>query len=227
MAVGLTSVLMLWIIPAFERIYTDLGGVLPGPTRILINVSRGVCDNILLVTLAAMAAGLLFTTLKRTDHGSFVWDSFKLRVPVFGKLLQKSSLCRFSESLAQMLICGIPILPAMELAAYTTDNKALERGALKARTAMESGNTLSSSLKTNSLYPALLIHMLQAGEKTGKIDEMLLRVSKFYRNEVDVTLKGLSSLIEPLLIVILGAIVGSIVVAMFLPIFTVHQLISM
>lgn len=226
-AVLLAAGMIIWIVPVFASIYADFGAKLPGPTQALVNLSDTMRHNALFVVaiIAALAVG--FGKFKKTEKGAYIVDDIRLKFPVLGELARKVALSRFASTFASLTRSGVPILQTMEIVSYATGNKVLGKIVLDARAAVERGETLSSALAKSKAYPKLMIHMLSAGEKTGKVDEMLQKISEFYADEAETLLGGLTSLIEPLLIVFLGVVIGSIVVCMFLPIFKMHEIISM
>lgn len=225
-AMLLATLIMLFIVPAFDQIYQDLGGELPAATKLLIAASNILRHHILWVVVSVIAVVVIIGRLKRTRRGKYVWDRCMLSIPVFGPLMQKVALARFTESFSQMLNHGIPILRALTLSGDVMGNEVMKEALVEAGTAVEQGETLSSILRKSKWYPPLLINMLATGEKTGKVDELLERVATFYRNEVSVVLKGMTSLIEPMLIVFLGVVIGGMVVCMFIPIFKLHELVK-
>jgi type IV pilus assembly protein PilC len=224
-AVLLTTAIMIWIIPAFERIYADFGGTLPMATRVLIAISTLIRQNILLSIAGVTVVVIVLRSIRKTRPGRYASDRWLLGIPIFGALMQKVALARFTESISQMLRNGVPILQAIDLAEDVIDNAVLGRDMHRARIAVEQGSTFSAALKQSRWYPPLLLQMLATGEKTGRMDEMLERVSRFYRNEVTVTVNGLTSLIEPLLIVFLGVVIGGMVLCMFIPIFRLTEIV--
>ena len=225
-AMLLATLIMLFIVPAFDTIYQDLGGELPTATKLLIAASNILRHHILWVVVGVIAVVVIIGRLKRTRRGKYIWDRCTLSIPVFGPLMQKVALARFTESFSQMLNHGIPILRALALSGEVMGNEVMKKALVEAGTAVEHGETLSSILCKSRWYPPLLINMLATGEKTGKVDELLDRVATFYRNEVSVVLKGMTSLIEPMLIVFLGVVIGGMVVCMFIPIFKLHELVK-
>jgi type IV pilus assembly protein PilC len=218
--------MIVWIVPVFGKIYKEFGAKLPGPTQTLVDISDIIRGNGLVVVGVLVAAGLLFSKWKKTAVGAYQWDKFKLAVPVLGELNRKVGLARFAQTFAQLTRSGVPILQAMEIVSFATGNKVLGKVVLDAMSTVERGEPLSQALDKSKVYPRMLINMLSAGEKTGKVDEMLQRISEFYNDEVETMISGLTSLIEPLLIVMLGVIIGTIVVCMFLPIFKMHEIIN-
>jgi type IV pilus assembly protein PilC len=225
-AVLLTSGILIWIVPAFERIYDDLGGALPVPTRMLITLSRLLRHYFVYLAAAVALAVIAFKLVLRTKRGRHAWDRAILWMPVFGDLALKVSLARFTESFSQMLRNGIPILRALELAGEVMGNTALRQGILRCRERVEHGEQLAAAMRTEPLYPSMMVQMVATGEKTGKIDDMMERVAVFYRNEVNVMLRSLTALVEPMLIMVLGVLVGGVVVCMFIPIFKLHELVK-
>jgi len=226
-AFSVTCFMLLVVIPSFERIYADLGGTLPAPTRVLISVSRAVRVYGIYTAAVVTIALFLFSMLRRTKAWTMAWDRFLLTVPVVGSLALKVCLCRLTRTLAGMLHSGVPILNALQLAAPTTGNSVMIRALLEARTEVESGHMLSDSLRDPKLFPRLLTRMLSAGERSGKTDEMLTKVAEYYEREVDLALKSLSSTIEPILIVALGLVIGGLMLGLFMPIFKLHEIVSM
>lgn len=225
-AIGLAVGMIIWIVPVFASIYKDFNAKLPAPTQFLVNVSEIMRSNALMVLIVLAVVGYLFGRWKKTSAGMFAMDAFALRFPVVGELVRKVALARFTSTFAQLLKSGVPILSALEIVAFATGNKVLGKVILDARGVVEGGEPLSTALQKSPHYPRMLINMLQAGEKTGKVDDMLLRISEFYDDEVQTTLTGLTSLIEPLLMVFLGVLIGGIVLCMFLPIFKMHEIIN-
>lgn len=226
-ALLLAASMIIWIVPVFASIYGDFGAKLPGPTQVLVNVSDAVRANALLAVGICVAIGIAFGRFKKTDKGAFMLDQFYLKFPLIGELVRKVALSRFASTFAQLTRSGVPILQTMEIVSFATGNKVLGKIILDARATVEQGEPLSVALEKSKAYPRLMIHMLSAGEKTGKVDEMLQRISEFYADEVETALSGLTSMIEPILIVFLGVVIGGIVLCMFLPIFKMHEIIGM
>lgn len=226
-AITMSVCMILFIVPVFASIYTDFGAKLPAPTQFLVDLSNGMRRWAVPVAVIGVVAFIAFGKWKKTPRGAYLWDAFKLKMPVFGELGRKVALSRFSSTFAQLTRSGVPILQTMEITASATGNKVLGKIILDARADVERGETLSASLDRSKQYPRLMIHMLSAGEKTGKVDEMLQKISEFYADEAETMIGGLTQLIEPLLMVFLGVVIGGIVVAMFLPIFKMSEIINM
>jgi type IV pilus assembly protein PilC len=226
-ALILAASMIIWIVPVFASIYGDFGAKLPGPTQFLVNVSNVVRANALYAVGIIAAIAIAFGKFKATEKGAYIIDGFKLKMPVFGELTRKVALSRFASTFASLTRSGVPILQTMEIVSFATGNKVLGKIILDARAVVERGEPLSTALAKSTAYPRMMIHMLSAGEKTGKIDEMLQKISEFYSDEAETMIGGLTQLIEPVLIVFLGVVIGGIVVAMFLPIFKMHEIVSM
>ncbi len=218
--------LIIKVIPIFGNIYKDFGAQLPGPTQLLIDLSDFIRTYFILA--AGTMAGLVFGVVKfkRTRRGTALWDRTKLRLPVIGKLVHKICISRFSRTFAALLRSGVPILETLHIVGQSSGNTVVETAVAKAATSIEHGDNLAAALGQHSIFPPMLVRMISAGEQTGKVDVMLEKISDFYDEEIEATLAGLTSLIEPLLIVFLGVVVGSIVICMFLPIFKLSQAVQ-
>lgn len=225
-AILLAVSMIIWIVPVFASIFADFGAKLPAPTQFLVDVSDAIRGHFLVVAVAVGAAIFVFMKWKKTKNGAYQWDRMTLKFPIIGDLVRKVALARFASTFAQLMKSGVPILKALDIVAFATGNKVLGKIILDARATVERGEPLSTALDKSKEYPRMLINMLSAGEKTGKVDEMLQRIAEFYDDEVQAMLSGLTSLIEPLLMVFLGVVIGGIVVCMFLPIFKMHEIIN-
>ena len=226
LALLIAAGLVTFVVPVFKEMFTGFGAKLPGPTQILVDLSDAVHHHWLVLIIGI---GLTVFGLRKwlaTPLGRLTFDKFLLRLPVFGPLTQKVAIARFCRLFAQMLTSGVPILDAMQVVACSMGNKVIEGAILSARAGIEQGNTLSASLEGKPCLPLLMIRMIAAGEKSGRIDEMLESIAETYDDEVETTLATLTSLMEPFLMVFLGVIIGGIVVAMFLPIFKIGNVVS-
>jgi type IV pilus assembly protein PilC len=225
-AIAITTFLLVRVVPVFGDIYKGFGADLPGPTQVLITISNLLRQNLLYV---APALGLLvygwFAYIK-TKPGREFWDRLRIRMPIFGSIAHKICLARFSRTLASLIRSGVPILEVLNIVANTAGNVVMEKAVRTASSDIERGDGISTALGKHPIFPPMIIRMMTAGEQTGKIDAMLERVADFLDEEIETTLSGLTSLIEPILIVFLGIVVGGIVVCMFLPIFKMSQIIS-
>lgn len=218
--------MIIFIVPVFAGMFSDFGGKLPGPTQFLVDLSAGAKKYAIIIVPSIMLGVWAFKKWKRTAAGAWAVDGFLLRAPVFGVLIQKVAVARFSRTLSQLVQSGVPILNALEIVAKAANNLVIEAAIMDARKAVEHGDTLSSGLDGKECIPKLVVRMLSAGEKTGKVDEMLASVADTFDDEVEAMLASLTSLLEPLLMVFLGVIIGGIVVCMFLPIFKMVEVIK-
>jgi type IV pilus assembly protein PilC len=218
-ALVIVTGLLVFVVPIFESMFADFGRALPLPTQIIINLSNWVKSYwyILIILLAGVAYGL-----KRyygTENGRKVLDAFFLKIPVFGDLLRKTAIARFTRTLGTMLSSGVPILEALDIVAKTAGNKVIEAGIVKSRTALSQGKTFAEPLGETKIFPGMVTQMISVGESSGSLDTMLNKIADFYEEEVDTAVTALTSLIEPMLMVFLGVIVGGLVIALYLPIF--------
>ena len=220
-AIAVIAIILIFVIPTFESMFADFGGALPLPTQIVIDLSRWVKGNILLLIGAAVAAGIGLRLFYAWEKGKILIDRWILFVPLFGPLLRKVAVARFSRTLSTMVSSGVPILYALDIVAKTSGNKTVELGVQKAMRSISEGQTLAEPLDATGIFPPMVIHMISIGETTGALDSMLAKIADFYDDEVDVAVSTLTSLIEPIMIVFLGIIVGGLVVSMYLPIFKI------
>jgi type IV pilus assembly protein PilC len=220
------AVLLIFVIPTFAGFFTGAGVPLPLPTRIVIGAS-----NFLLKWWWAIGAaiGILFYMLKKwkaTEAGGLAFDRILLKVPILGGVVRKSAIARFSRTLGTLTASGVPILEGLEITARTSGNKVVENAVLQSRVSIAGGDTISEPLKKSSVFPPMVVQMVNVGEQTGGLDEMLNKVADFYDSEVDSAVDGMTSIIEPLMIVFLGIVVGGMVVAMYLPIFDIIKTVE-
>lgn len=225
-ALSIAAGMITFIVPVFARIFTDFGAKLPAPTQFLVDVSDTVRGNAVVTIATFVSMVVAFVRFKKTEKGKFFLDGLSLKMPVVGELATKISMSRFASTFAQLTRSGVPILTALEIVAFAMGNKVLGKTILDSRTVVERGEPLSAALRKDKKFPLILVNMLVAGEKTGKVDDMLDRIAEIYDDEVEAMLSGLTSLIEPLLMVFLGVIIGGIVVCMFLPIFKMHEIVK-
>ena len=218
-AVAVIAIILIFVIPTFEQMFASMGGALPTPTQIVINLSRAVQSNIVLIIIGAILAVIGFRFFYRWEKGKTLVDRWILFFPIFGPLLRKVAVAKFSRTLSTMVSSGVPILYALDIVAKTSGNKTVENGVLEAKQSISEGQTLAEPLDATGVFPPMVIHMLSIGESTGALDTMLSKVADFYDDEVDVAVDSLTSLIEPVMIVFLGGVVGGLVISMYLPIF--------
>ena len=225
-ALSIALFLIVKVIPIFADIYKDFGAKLPGPTQVLIQISAIIRSYFVIVIAAVALTVFAIMKLKATNRGAEIWDRIKLRLPVFGKLIHKIAMSRFARTFAALLRSGVPILETLRIVGQSSGNILVEQAVGKTAASIERGDNLASALGQHAVFPPMLVRMVSAGEQTGKVDVMLEKISDFYDEEIEATLSGLTSLIEPLLIVFLGVVVGSIVICMFLPIFKLNQVVQ-
>jgi type IV pilus assembly protein PilC len=218
--------MIIFIVPVFAGMFSDFGGKLPAPTQFLVDVSAAGKKYAIIIIPSIMISVWSFKKWKKTVAGAWAMDRMVLKAPVFGVLIQKVAVARFSRTLSQLVQSGVPILNALEIVAKAAGNLVIEAAIMDARKSVEHGDTLSSGLESKDCIPKLVVRMLAAGEKTGKVDEMLASVADTFDDEVETMLASLTSLLEPLLMVFLGVIIGGIVVCMFLPIFKMVEVIK-
>jgi type IV pilus assembly protein PilC len=222
----ITASMLIWLVPGFVDVYKGFDAELPAPTQFLVKVSNLLRYGFPFIILGMILIGVGYSQYSKTEGGSVQVDRLKLKLPIFGELLQKVALARFASTFASLIRAGVPILRAMEIVSSAIGNRHLGRILWGARDRIEGGEALSAALEGHPEYPRLLLQMLASGEKSGKVDEMLLNIAKLYEDEVNTTISGLTSLIEPLLIVFLGIAIGGIVVCLFLPIFNLTNVIK-
>ena len=225
-AITIATAMVIWLIPVFSDIYEEFEGQLPLPTRLLIALSGFLRQYFLYVLGALILLGLAFRQWKRTESGRKMVDGWLLQLPVIGVIARKVCMARFSSTFAQLIHSGVPILETLDIVSVAVGNRVLGALLQGARATVERGELLSVELQRHRVFPRMLVYMLSAGEKTGKMDEMLERVADFYEDEVKTALSGLTAAIEPVLMVFLGAIVGSIVLSMFMPIFRMTDILK-
>lgn len=224
-AIGILAFLLLFIVPKFEAIFKDMLGNKPLPllTSLVIDASRFVQNNILLIVGAAVVVIVAVNVFKRTPAGSAIVDRLKLRLPVFGDLITKTSIARFSRTLGTLVTSGVPILQALSITKETAGNLILSNAISDVHDAVKEGESMVSPLESSGLFPPMVISMIQVGEETGQLPDMLNKVADVYEEEVDTAVAGLTSLLEPVMIVFLALVVGTIVIALFLPLVSIIQ----
>ena len=225
-AIGITIFLLVKVVPVFGEIYTSFHGQLPGPTQFLIALSDTLRNYFLYFFFgtAAIVVGWLYYI--KTPMGLAFWDARRIKLPIFGHIAHKICLARFTRTMSSLVRAGVPILEVLSIVQNTVGNVIMEAALKSAATDIERGEGISVSLSKHPIFPTMIIRMMSAGEQTGKIDVMLERISDFLDEEIENTLSGITSLIEPLLIVFLGVVVGGIVICMFMPIFKLSELVS-
>jgi type IV pilus assembly protein PilC len=218
--------MLLFIVPVFAGLFDQLGGTLPAPTRVLIFLSNVLKLGFPVFLVAFVGLTITWAKVKHTDQVRNVVDPIKLKLPVFGKLFQKIAIARFARNLGTMLRSGVPILQSLDIVANTTGNVVLGRAVLDVQESVRSGETICRPLEDHSVFPPMVVQMMSVGEDTGALDTMLSKIAEFYDQEVESTTESLTALIEPLMIAFLGGVVGSMIIALYMPIFKIFDLIK-
>lgn len=221
---AVTVFLLVGVIPTFKEIFAGFGAELPLPTRIVIGISEFIQTKWWLIILVAVGGGYGGAQFVKTENGKRLFDTNALKLPLFGPLLRKVAVAKFTRTLGTLVKSGVPILQAMETVAQTSGNKVIEKAIMDAREAVREGERIAEPLKKSGVFPPMVVQMIAVGEETGNLDTMLAKIADFYDQEVDVAVKGLTSMIEPIVIVIMGVVIGGIVIAMFIPMFELGQL---
>jgi type IV pilus assembly protein PilC len=226
MAIAITTFLMIKVVPTFSGIFDLLGGELPLPTKILIFVSNLVRKTFLIVIVSLIVFFSALARYIRTERGKLIFHRLELKLPILGELFRKVAVSKFSRTLATLVQSGVPILVSLEIVGKTSGNKVVEIAIENVRTNVREGESIAAPLGKSGVFPPMVVRMIAVGEQTGELGKMLGKISQFYDEQVDAAVAGLTSMIEPLIIGFLGIVVGSIVVALFLPILKITQLIG-
>ena len=225
-AIGITIFLLVKVIPVFKDVYSGFGAKLPAPTQVLMDLSDALRHYF--IVFVVVTGGLVYGWLRyiKTKQGLEFWDKQRIKLPIFGPIAHKICLARFTRTLSSLVRSGVPILEVLQIVSQTVGNVIMEKAIKAAAADIERGEGISAALAKHPIFPSMVVRMLSAGEQTGNIDNMLERVADFLDEEIDNTLSGLMSLLEPLLIVFLGVIIGGMVICMFLPIFNLANIVS-
>jgi type IV pilus assembly protein PilC len=218
-AIIVIAVILIFVIPVFEAMFADFGSALPIPTQVVVDLSRFFKGNFHYVLAAVFVLFFLFKKYKKTESGKKNIDTLSLKLPVFGPLLKKVAIARFSRTLGTMISSGVPILDGLEIVAKTSGNVVLEEIIYEVRSSIAEGQTIAEPLSENDIFPSMVVQMISVGETTGALDTMLEKIADFYDDEVDAAVDALTSMLEPILMVFLGGSIGGLVIAMYLPIF--------
>ena len=219
-AVIVVMVLMVFVIPVFATLFTELGAELPLPTRIVLWLSNFIKRWIWFMIPAAIALVFAFRKYYATEQGRLVVDAALLKVPIFNDLIVKSSVARFSRTLGTLISSGVPILDSLEITAKASGHAVIELAILATRDSIKEGKTIAEPLEATEVFPSMVVQMIGVGEQSGALDSMLAKIADFYEEEVDQAVEALTSAMEPLMIVLLGTIIGGVVIAMYMPMFT-------
>ena len=220
------AAMLLFVVPTFEDLYSSLGGQLPLPTRILLAVSEAFRKFFLVFAAIAMGIAYLFRRWKGTDAGRLTFDRLKLKMPIFGTLFHKAALSRFTRTLSVLNRSGVPILQALDIVADTVNNAVIAHAVRDVQDSVKEGESLATPLARHDIFPPMVVQMIAVGEETGALDTMLEKIADFYDEEVGAAVESLTSLIEPVMIAIVGGAVGTIVICLYLPLFNIVNLIE-
>jgi type IV pilus assembly protein PilC len=219
---ALVVFIILWkVIPVFAQLFAGLGGEMPLLTRIVISASNFVADYFFLILIVVVFGCVAVNRWHNTPHGRRLLDGAMLKIPVVGMLLRKISVARFCRTLGTLTASGVPILDGLEITAKTAGNAIIEDAIMAVRKSVEEGKSISEPLAQTKVFPSMVVQMINVGEQTGALDQMLSKIADFYEDEVDVAVAGLMKLIEPVMITVLGAVIGTIVAAMYLPLYSI------
>jgi type IV pilus assembly protein PilC len=225
-ATGVTAVLLIWVIPVFAELFSSFGQELPAPTQFVINLSNFTIAYFHYLVIAVIAAAVALRYTYQTENGRMAMDRALLQAPIFGDLIRKSSIARFTRTLSTLVSSGVPILDALLITAKTSGNKVVERAILATRLSISEGNSIAEPLVQSKVFPPMVCQMISVGESTGALDGMLQKIAEFYEDEVDNMVANLTTLMEPLVILFLGIIIGGLVISMYLPIFKLGSVIG-
>jgi type IV pilus assembly protein PilC len=218
-AVAVVAIILVFVIPVFEEMFSDMGGTLPAPTLVVVAMSEFVKSKIHWIIIGAVIFIFAFKKYYNTEKGRKFVDAAVLKMPVFGILVRKVAVSKFTRTMGTMLSSGVAILEALDIVAKTSGNKSVERAIYNVRSGIAEGRTMADPLAESGVFPAMVCQMISVGESTGALDAMLQKIADFYEEEVDQAVDNLTSLIEPFMLVFLGVVIGGLVISMYLPVF--------
>jgi type IV pilus assembly protein PilC len=219
-AMAVTILLLYKVVPVFEDMFSGFGHALPGPTQVLVNMSGFVQHNILYMIAGLVIAVIAYKRYYKTERGRLQIDTLVLKAPVFGILLKKVAVAKFSRTLSTMMSSGVPILDGLEIVSKTAGNKVVENALMETRKSISEGKTIAEPLSESGIFPSMVVSMISVGENTGALDAMLGKIADFYDDEVDSAVDAMTALLEPFMLVFLGGVVGGMLIALYLPIFS-------
>jgi type IV pilus assembly protein PilC len=219
-SIGVVTVMLMFVVPTFEKMFKDMGGALPGPTQSLVDLSRGLKSSWYLFLGIPVAIFIAFRAVIAKGKGQEIWHQTVLKLPLAGTLIRKIAVARFTRTMGTMLSSGVPILDSLEIVAKSAGNKTIEKAIMYVRAKISEGKNIAGPLAETGVFPPMVVQMIGVGEATGAMDQMLNKIADFYDDEVDVAVGALTSMLEPLMMVFLGGTIGYMMIAMYLPIFT-------
>jgi type IV pilus assembly protein PilC len=225
-SLGVVALMLIKVIPVFQKMFEGMGGELPGPTQFLVNLSQFAQDSWYYALGAIVLLVFAFVRFRKTEKGAYLIDDMILKFPVFGDLLRKVAVAKFTRTLSTMMASGVPILEGLGIVSKTAGNKIIEAALLKTRQSISEGKTIAEPLAETGIFPTMVVQMIAVGEATGALDTMLTKIADFYDDEVDAAVAALTSLIEPFMMVFLGGVVGGMLIAMYLPIFKIASVVA-
>jgi len=220
------AVILIWVVPVFEKMFQDFGSALPGPTQLVVDLSNFAKSNIMYMVFVIVALVFVFKKINGTEKGKTKIDALLLKFPVFGELVLKVAVAKFSRTLGTMLQSGVPILEALNVVARTAGNKVIEIAVFRVADSISEGRAIAEPLEETGIFPIMVVQMINVGESTGALDAMLNKIADFYDEEVDQAVENLTAMIEPFMMVFLGGMIGGLVVAMYLPIFKLGSVVG-
>ncbi|MBU2055548.1 MAG: type II secretion system F family protein [Proteobacteria bacterium] len=218
-SIGVVAVLLLKVIPVFQKMFEGMGSALPGPTQFLVDASQFAQDYFFYMAIGLVALFFGFKRYYRTEQGTLLIDALVLKAPVFGPLLKKVAVAKFTRTLSTMMSSGVPIMEGLGIVSRTSGNKIIEIALMKTRQSISEGRTIAEPLMETDIFPSMVVQMIAVGEATGALDTMLTKIADFYDDEVDAAVGAMTALLEPFMMVFLGGVVGGMIIAMYLPIF--------
>lgn len=222
-SIAVVALLLIKVIPVFQKMFEGMGGELPGPTQFLVNLSEFAQRYWLVAVAIVVALGYAFKRFYATEKGTLTIDALVLKTPVFGPLIKKVAVAKFTRTLSTMMSSGVPILEGLSIVSKTAGNKIIENALVKVRQSISEGRTIAEPLQEADIFPAMVVQMIAVGEATGALDTMLAKIADFYDDEVDAAVEAMTALLEPFMMVFLGGVVGGMIIAMYLPIFKMAQ----
>jgi len=223
---GVITMLLIKVVPVFQKLFSGMGQDLPMATQLLIDLSDFVTKSFIYIIATIVVGIVVFVRYYRTEVGRMTVDRFVLRAPVFGPLMRKVAISKFTRTLSTMMNSGVPILDGLEIVSKTAGNKVVEKALMETRKNIREGKTIAEPLQETKVFPPMVVQMIAVGEATGALDSMLSKIADFYEDEVDAAVSAMTSLLEPIMMVFLGGVVGGMIVAMYLPIFQIGALVG-
>lgn len=225
-SVGVVALLLLKVIPVFQKMFEGMGGELPGPTQFLVNASAFAQSYFIYMIAIVVAVSIAFKRFRSTDKGRHIVDRLILKSPVFGPLLKKVAVSKFTRTMSTMMSSGVPILEGLTIVSKTAGNVIIEEALIKTRQSISEGKTIAEPLAETDIFPPMVVQMIAVGEATGALDTMLAKIADFYDDEVDAAVEAMTALLEPFMMVFLGGVVGGMIIAMYLPIFKMASVVG-